>query len=179
MNLKTLFPITLVMLLTILLPGMARAQIDHDLKELRDQHSKAVAAALDPINRHYKESLEQLLRRATQAGELDAAVKIKEEISQITAATAETMSIPNFAEKLTKQPWTWTSHPGGRDRVDFTKDGVVIHNGWSGAVWTAKKPNLVVITMGAASATLKFNDTMSSFEGTDFGGAHPVKGEHF
>ena len=33
--------------------------------------------------------------------------------------------------------------------------------------------------MGATTATLRFNEAMDAFEGVDFGGTHPVKGEHY
>jgi hypothetical protein len=161
----------------------AESPYERDMNQLKEQRDKAVAAATIPINRRYKESLEDLLRRATQANDLDAANKIKDEMKQLgfdTAATATSVSsTPNFVDKLTKQAWTWTSHPGGRDRVEFSKTGDVTHNGWQGAKWVAKPGNTVVITMGSTQATLKFNEAMTAFEGVDFGSAHPVKGEHF
>jgi len=164
-----------------MLPAFADAQLALDLKALQEQHNKALATAVEPVNRRYKESLEQLLRSAIQRNDLDIAVKIKEEIAKLgfEAADNGAMFIPNFTDKLLKQSWTWTSHPGGRDRVDFTRDGKVIHNGWKDAKWVAKRPNVVIITMGAMTATLRFNEEMTKFEGLDFGGKNPVKGEHF
>lgn len=162
--------------------AFAESQFDRDLKQLQDQHDKAVAAATEPLHRRYKEGLDKLLRYATQANDLDAAVKIKAEMVKLGfAATAEAgaPAIPNFTEKLLKQAWTWTSHPGGRDRLEFGRDGSVTHNGWKDATWVIKKPNTVIITMGASSATLRFNDAMTKFEGVDFGGTHPVTGEVF
>ena len=163
------------------LHAAAESPYERDLAQLRAQRDKSLAAATEPINRRFKESLDDLLRRATQANDLEAAVKIKDEIKLlgIDPASATTSGIPNFTDKLMKQPWTWTSGPGGRDKLEFTRDGSVIHNGWANAKWTAKKPNIVIITMGATTATLRFNEAMDAFEGTDFGNTHPVKGEHY
>ena len=169
--------ITTSLVLLIVLHAVAESPYERDLNQLKGQRDKALTAATDPINRRYKESLDDLLRRATQASDLDAATKIKEEINQLGIASP--VSISSFTEKLLKQAWTWTSSPGSRAKLEFTRDGNVIHAGWKDAKWAAKPPNTLVITMGNAKATLKFNEAMTAFEGTDFGGTRPVRGEHF
>ena len=95
------------------LHAAAESPYERDLAQLRAQRDKSLAAATEPINRRFKESLEDLLRRATQANDLEAAVKVKEEIKLlgIDQPTASTSGVPNFAEKLMKQAWTWTSRP--------------------------------------------------------------------
>src|SRR5688572_29904440 len=50
---------------------------ERDLKQLIDQRDKAIAAAAAPINTRFNTAAEQLLRRATQSGDLDSANKIK------------------------------------------------------------------------------------------------------
>ena len=59
----------------------AGSEYDRQLAELAAQRDKAIAEASEPINRRYQTSLEQLLRKATQANDLDAAVKIKNAIA--------------------------------------------------------------------------------------------------
>ena len=51
---------------------------EQELAQLQEQRAKALATASDPINRRYAVSLEQLLRRATQANDLDSAIKMVE-----------------------------------------------------------------------------------------------------
>src|SRR5687767_4176870 len=55
----------------------AQSPYERDLTEIQVQRDKAIVSALEPINRRYLESLEQLLRRATQGNDPDAANKIK------------------------------------------------------------------------------------------------------
>ena len=57
---------------------------ERDLKQIIDQRDKAIAAAAAPIIARSKADAAQLLRRATQAGDLDAANKIKEFIGTTT-----------------------------------------------------------------------------------------------
>src|SRR4051812_3131455 len=64
------------------LPLLAEtSDIGRELNQIEDQHTKAVAAALEPITRRYQVALEQLLKRATQTNDLDTALKIKERIA--------------------------------------------------------------------------------------------------
>ncbi len=86
--------------------------------DLRDQHAKDVAAAVAPIDRRYKDGLQQILNRATRDGDLDTAVKIKAELE--TAG-----DLRNWMEKVT---WGWYSgdtrngnvklRPGGKVEAD-------------------------------------------------------------
>jgi hypothetical protein len=182
---------TSLLALIIVGPAIAESPYEHDLNQLRGQRDKALAAASEPVNRRYKELLDQLYQRTVQANDPGTADKIKVELKQLgfdppegagispAATPAPVLSDTLFVAHLMKQSWTWTSRPGGRDRLDFNKDGTVTHNGWKDAKWVAGKPHTVVITMGATKATLRFNDAVTAFEGLDFGGTHPVKGEHF
>lgn len=185
------FLATSFLAMVMVFPAVAESPYEHDLNQLRGQRDKALAAAVEPVNRSYKDSLDQLYRRTVQANDPGTADKIKEELKQLgfdpppvagilpAATPTPVVSDAVFAAHLMKQSWTWTSRPGGRDRLDFNKDGTVTHNGWKDAKWVAGKPHTVVITMGAVKATLRFNDAITAFEGVDFGGTHPVKGEHF
>ncbi len=58
----------------------AETPAERELKLLHEQRDKAVAAAVEPIHRKYQAALEQLLRRATQANDLETALKIKQEM---------------------------------------------------------------------------------------------------
>ena len=72
----------------------AESLFERELKQLRDQRDKAVAAAAEPINRRYQASLEQLLRRATQGNDLETALKIKQEMGNPAATTPAIATAP-------------------------------------------------------------------------------------
>jgi hypothetical protein len=64
----------------------ADATIERDLALAREQHAKAIAQANDPIHRRHAATLESLAKRATQAGDLELALKIKEELRSLPLA---------------------------------------------------------------------------------------------
>jgi hypothetical protein len=80
-----------VTLLTLLLAFAAssygESPYERDLKQLIADRDKARAAAEAPIAARFKASAEQLLKKATQAGDLDAANKIKEAIGPDASGT--------------------------------------------------------------------------------------------
>ena len=87
---------------------LAESPIEREFKQLREQRDKTIAAAIDPINRKYQVSLDQLLRRATQTNDLETALKIKQEMgaSAITATTTPTAKSETTANKIkTKKQW--------------------------------------------------------------------------
>ena len=58
-----------VISLTLATAALAQSPFERELGKLGEQRERDLNAATDPINRRYKESLDALLRRATQAGE--------------------------------------------------------------------------------------------------------------
>ena len=70
----------------------AETPFEREFKQLREQRDKAVASAIDPIHRRYQASLEQLLRRATQGGDLETAIKLKAELQSPNTAAASSAS---------------------------------------------------------------------------------------
>ena len=88
----------------------AESQSERELAVLKEIRDKAIAAATEPINRRHQASLEQLLRRATQAGDLAAAVKIKAEMEggeEAAAAPAATDMSPRTVRKALSGAWNW------------------------------------------------------------------------
>lgn len=81
---------------------------ERELKELIQQRDQAVAAASAQINARFKVSAEQLLRRATQAGDAEAANKIKEAFGVEASSTSE--SVKNLRKQLIGT--TWKAVPG-------------------------------------------------------------------
>jgi len=86
---KPVHIIAIALAFTVLPPALlAETPYEHDLKLLKEQRDRAVATAVEPINRRYKESLEQLLKRATQGNDLDTALKVKTELGTAPAVPA-------------------------------------------------------------------------------------------
>jgi hypothetical protein len=63
----------------------------NEFKELQEKHEKDLAAAVEPINRRYQGELQQFLKKATQAGDLETALKVKEALQ--IPAPAEKVSV--------------------------------------------------------------------------------------
>ena len=67
---------------------------ERDFQQLKAQRDKTISTAIEPINRRYIESLGQLLRRATQSNDLDAAFKIKNEMQTLSPSVSGVSSAP-------------------------------------------------------------------------------------
>jgi hypothetical protein len=116
-------------------PLLAETDIGRELNQLQDQHTKAVAAAIEPLKRRYQTSLEQLLKRATQANDLDTALKIREQLATLGAAPASPIAKPHYTREtlpnlLTTSEWTWSAKPefdrSTTTHVTFTRDQFVM-----------------------------------------------------
>ena len=78
----------------------ADSAFERDVKQLSKQRDKEIEAAVEPINRRYQAALEQLLRRATQANDLDSAIKIKAALAAIPSSVQLLKAKPKSAEDL-------------------------------------------------------------------------------
>ena len=78
----------------------AQSRFLDSLKQLQDQRNKALAVASEPINRNYAASLKQLLQSATQAADLDSAVKIKEELKPFEKGPVSLLGLPVKESKV-------------------------------------------------------------------------------
>ena len=102
------------------------------LAESSFERDKALATAAEPINRRYREQSEQLLLRATQANDLDAAVKIKREVDS-----------QNPANKLQDTRWSTEAAIGGT--VALNADGSAINPVGAKGTWKYIGENKVTI----------------------------------
>ncbi|HYF34207.1 MAG TPA: hypothetical protein VD994_02865 [Prosthecobacter sp.] len=97
-----------------------------ELDQLVEYRDKALAAAAAPINERFQSSAQQLLRRATQAGDLEGATKIKEAIEANARSSRE--GIKDIKKELVGT--TWKCAPGKPVRgglgptFTFTEAGV-------------------------------------------------------
>jgi hypothetical protein len=119
-------------------PAFAASEYDRQLAELELQRDKAIAEASEPINRRHQGLLEQLLRKATQANDLEAATKIK---------TALAVSDPNGLASRLRGWWATGSK---ESRLQFTAGGTFQEH-WNGGVqegrWQATSPTEASVTM--------------------------------
>jgi hypothetical protein len=97
----------------MIVPVQAETAMARELKILGEIRDKAMATAAEPINRQYEQSLEQLLRRATQANELETATKIK----------AILESLPQVVAKKLVGTWTIRASTGYSTDISFRADG--------------------------------------------------------
>lgn len=109
--------------------GVARAEsaYDRELKRLIDQRDREVAAAVTPIQKRFQVAAEQLMRRAMQAGDLDAANKIKAQLAA-PVNTAET----SLQKLIENSRWDWfnSAEPVGAPAaaITFNSDGTGLFN---------------------------------------------------
>ena len=96
-----------------------RADLSEDIERLQMAPDEAVAKANAPIDKKFRESLEALMKRATQAGDLEAANAIKAKIEELRPKAAMGLEGSTWAAK-------------GRNTVlRFKKGGKLIEE-WSG-----------------------------------------------
>ena len=96
--------------LVMLLP--AAADVDRQLAEITEARDKALARVSEPIHKQYILALQDLFKKATQANDLDGAVKVKAALDALD---------PNA--KGSRFRGTWTA-PGGSTTIEFTNTGV-------------------------------------------------------
>lgn len=88
---KTLLVLAAVLAAAILNPQLCAETADErEFKQARADREKALAAAAEPINRRYKDILDRLFRKVTQAGQLDLAKEIQAELQVIGGTPAAT-----------------------------------------------------------------------------------------
>ncbi len=156
----------LVSLLGLQFSTRAETPFERDFMQLREQRDRALATASEPINRRYKESLDQLLRRATQANDLDTALKIRTELGVITVAPPATPPPPPPAKDKDAQPpqavaltdlklqlagTKWKQVPSGTD-LQF-RDNTAVFRGNQAGTYKIQSKEKVSLTFAKKEAT--------------------------
>jgi hypothetical protein len=80
--------------------AVSQSAFDRELASLSEQREAALLKAIRPINDQYRKSLEQMLKKATQASDLDAAIRIKKELDGVKG---ELNNVPS-SDKLISNP---------------------------------------------------------------------------
>lgn len=168
---------TIIIFVLISTVVWAETSFERELAQLKDQHEKAIAAAVEPINRRHQSSLEQLLRRATQANDLAAANKIKAEIdgsADVAVSSGETVTSPNAVRKALVGAWNWESKKV-KSWGTFMPDGHFNMDTSSYLVKIGSKGTVTFMRQDQKKATVRLNLDLKSFTGTDFDG-QPLNG---
>ena len=155
--------------------AFAQSQYERELNQLNQERDKALLTATEPVYRRYRVSLEQLLRKATQANDLDAAVKIKAQFSAIPATAQLGKPKPKTADELKDflHGTTWNIANGSPDAkpsytYTFSKSGTVKHsNGQTGPLSFTGPRSLKIWNYDPA----EFNEDFTGFRAQ---GAHTV-----
>jgi hypothetical protein len=123
MNAKTA-SIACVALCSLPLLTFAQSLYQTQLKQLTEQRDKALAAAAQPINKKYQESLEQLLLRASRSNDAEAVAAIADAFKALGAKPESEPSgglatQERIRDLLTSNVWV---HRGDA-HYKFTKNG--------------------------------------------------------
>jgi hypothetical protein len=142
MKLSTLTAFALV---AALQPLCGESEPERELAHLTEQHDRALAAAIDPIDQLYRTALNQLLQKANDSGDLASAEKIKAAIARLQSGTKSPKAKPTTAGDLNAflagTVWNISDErPDGEVQytLTFLKNGTFIHSGGSTGVWSAQ-----------------------------------------
>jgi hypothetical protein len=112
-------------LLSVVSSAFAQSQLGREFTQLKEQQAKAVAAALEPVNRRYQTALEMLMRRATQANDLQTANLINDELKKLGASSGSapgdksSVSADSFEKRLIGTTWNYF----GAETITFLEGG--------------------------------------------------------
>jgi len=132
---------------------IAQSNIESEFNQLKAQHKSALSEAVEPINRRYQESLEQLLRRATQAADLDLALRIQNEL--------KAFKFGDLRVALDGSNWQWM-RPGVKETVQFFKDGTLKHELFPGT-WEPIDSHSIRIKASWGESQIRFNEDFTTF----------------
>src|SRR4051812_21608509 len=120
-----------ILFIVLALTGLARAESPfvREMTQLQQQRDTALAAAEDPIRRNYRTGLEALLRRATQASDLQAVALLRVELEKAGGTPAVAASQPGqpvsgaaadiLTNRLVNTKWVWF----GKETLTLLPDG--------------------------------------------------------
>jgi hypothetical protein len=121
--------------ISLALPSLSAASdAAREFDQLTLDRDKALTAAAEPINHLYQTALEALLQRATQANDLDTAVRIKQALEKLSAR-AGILGV-----------WNFVNHVDGVKYVaDFKADHTFFWDGEQKGVWDTDGKQVIVV----------------------------------
>jgi hypothetical protein len=107
--------------------GEAKTPQDKELVRLVDQRDKAAAIATGPAEKRFDLAAQQLIRKATQTGNLDAATKLKDMIAEAkTSAASAPVEVAKIGSKSLSGSSKGKECPEKDFEVSFSGEGRVI-----------------------------------------------------
>ena len=134
MNQTPLF--TIILAAFTICSALGETAYERELAKLNADVEVALATATEPVYRRYRAAAEQLLRKATQAGDLESANKVLEAIKAIPGTPKMGKALPQTAEELKAHlhgtVWGVSGDPAkttakGSDTITFDKNGTLTH----------------------------------------------------
>ena len=133
----------------------AASEYERELERLTQERDKALAAAAEPIQRRYKAALEPLLRKATQANDLEMALRIKQALEAASARPSETA--PRSKSEFTG-PWNFENLTDGhKATLDINADGTFSDGGKPLGRWETKGKQLILLYNNRGGHTDRFD----------------------
>ena len=123
-------------------PLRAATEAEREFDRLTQERDKALASAAEPINRRYQSALDALLKKATQANDLETALKIKQATDRLAT------QISTASSRLNSELFgTWRVHnlaDGLKATYDINPDNTFHMNGRRTGTWEVKKNQLIL-----------------------------------
>ena len=138
----------------------AATPTEKEFYDLRAQRDKAAEQALKQINDRYRAQLESLQKRATQAGDLDTALLIKNELVTQPQGGGTKLTKKTFESTI----WYWDFPKTGKP-WQFLPDGKILDDGGgSRHGWHLGGNDRLIITMDDKD-WFEFNIDLDAMEG--------------
>lgn len=151
----------LVLIPLLALPALAETMAERELAQVMSQHERAVASAVEPVNRRTLATLESLLLKTTRAGDLDGANKIKAEVDRFRFMNKpRPMTAEALMEAIAETTWTWGTPGTNLTSLKFHRGGLAEWGNTPQKVKYSAKDSRTLIFDGD---TLIFSEDMSSY----------------
>jgi hypothetical protein len=143
-----------------------------DLDRLKTTYEQKRADALKPVNNWYETQLQTMLKKRTQKGDFDGAVRFREELAALKEVSSKESHV-EFKKALVATTWSWTGDPNQKGvETTFKDQPLVTHVGLC-ATWNVTGPREVTIQANTGTKyVLRFDPQMTSYQtddGTIFG----------
>jgi hypothetical protein len=160
--------------LCIACPARADSPLQKEYETTKGQRDKAIAAAVDPINKRYQASLEILMKKATVAGDLELALKFKNEMEALSKTTA--LGEPTLEALAAFVPGEWFIGEAN-DWMVIRPDKTVFYK-HKDLNWKIEKDGSVSITDNKTrkKASFRFDPKTNTYSGTEWEGK-PLAGK--